>query len=115
GFDGLLGVGREEEAAKVAMELARSKGADAELAEKLEEIATKLKDLEAMSVAHDLLARELTGAERATELVRQAEVLVKAGVDPVEAEQHGETELVPVPPAQVETRRERRPRLTPAP
>jgi cellulose synthase operon protein C len=101
-FDRFVGVGREEEAAKVAMELARSKGADAALAEKLEEIATKLKDLEAMSVAHDLLARELTGAERAAELVRQAEVLVKAGVDPVEAQQHGETGLGSVPPPQVE-------------
>jgi hypothetical protein len=101
-FDRFVGVGREEEAAKVAMELARSKGADGPLAEKLEEIATKLKDLEAMSVAHDLLARELTGAERAAELVRQAEVLVKAGVDPVEAQQHGETGLGSVPPGQVE-------------
>ncbi|MET0595704.1 MAG: hypothetical protein ABW133_23605, partial [Polyangiaceae bacterium] len=69
---------------------------------KLEEIALRLKDLEAMSVAHDFLSRELQGAERAEELVRQAEVLVQAGVDPIEAQQHGETGLSSVPPAQVE-------------
>jgi len=34
--------------------------------------------------------------------VRQAEVLVQAGVDPVEAQQHGETGLSSVPAAQVE-------------
>ena len=101
-FDRFIGVERDEDAAKVAMELARSKGADHELSEKLEEIGVKLKDLEAISVAHDLLARELTGTERATELVRQAEVLVSVGVDPVEAQQHGETGLSSVPPSQVE-------------
>jgi tetratricopeptide (TPR) repeat protein len=101
-FQRFLGVERFEEAAKVAVELARSKAADHELAEKLEEIALRLKDLEAMSIAHDLLARELSGHERASELVRQAEVLVQAGVDPVEAQQHGETGLSSVPAAQVE-------------
>jgi tetratricopeptide (TPR) repeat protein len=101
-FQRFLGVERFEDAAKVAVELARSKGADHELAQKLEEIALRLKDLEAMGIAHDLLARELSGAERAEELVRQAEILVKAGVDPVEAQQHGETGLSSVPPAQVE-------------
>ncbi|HEX9296363.1 MAG TPA: hypothetical protein VF881_11020 [Polyangiaceae bacterium] len=101
-FDRFIGVGRDEDAAKVAMELARSKGADHDLAEQLEQIAVKLKDLEAISVAHDLLARELTGADRAAELVRQAEVLVKVGVDAGEAQQHGETGLPSVPPPQVE-------------
>jgi cellulose synthase operon protein C len=101
-FQRFLGVERFEEAAKVAVELARSKAADHELAEKLEEIALRLKDLEAISIAHDLLSRELSGAERAAELVRQAEILVQAGVDPVEAQQHGETGLSSVPPAQVE-------------
>jgi hypothetical protein len=101
-FQRFLSVERFEEAAKVATELARSKGADHELAQKLEEIALRLKDLEAMGVAHDLLARELSGAERAEELVRQAEIMVQAGVDPIEAQQHGETGLSSVPPAQVE-------------
>jgi cellulose synthase operon protein C len=101
-FTRFVGVERFEDAAKVAVELARSKAADHELAEKLEEIAIRLKDLEALSIAHDLLSRELSGVERATELVRQAEILVQAGVDPVEAQQHGETGLSSVPPAQVE-------------
>jgi cellulose synthase operon protein C len=101
-FDRFLDVGREQDAAKVATELARSKGADHEMAERLEEIGVKLKDLEAISVAHDLLSKELSGVERAAELVRQAEVLVKADVDPIEAQQHGETGLGSVPPAEVE-------------
>jgi hypothetical protein len=101
-FQRFLSVERFEEAAKVAMELARSKAGDHELAQKLEEIALRLKDLEAMGISHDLLARELSGAERAAELVRQAVVLVQAGVDPVEAQQHGETGLSSVPAAQVE-------------
>jgi hypothetical protein len=101
-FQRFVDVERFEEAAKVGVELARSKGTDHDLAEKLEEIALRLKDLEAMSIAHDLLAKELQGSERAEELVRQAEILVQAGVDPLEAQQHGETGLSSVPAAQVE-------------
>ena len=85
-----LGIGREQDAARVAVELSRSKGADKPLAEKLEQIASKLKDLDSLSIAHDLLAKELSRAARAAELVRQAEVQVSSGVDPLEAMQHGE-------------------------
>ena len=35
------------------MELARSRGADGELAGRLEEIATRAKDLDALGVAHE--------------------------------------------------------------
>ena len=84
------------------MKLARSKGADRTLAEQLERIALKQKDLEALSVAHDLIARELGGVERAAELVRQAEARASAGVDALEAQQHGEVGLQTVPAAQVE-------------
>ena len=114
-FERFLAVGREQEAAKVAVELARSKGVDAELAKQLEEIALKLKDLESLSVAHDLLGKELSGVERAEELVRQSEVLVAAGVDPVEAQQHGESGLTSVPPAEVEPLLARLAALTDAP
>ncbi len=100
-FDRFLAAGRKADAAKVAMELARSKGVDVELATQLEPIAVELKDFEALSVAHSILAKELSGVERATELVRQAEVLAGAGVDSIEAQQHGEVGLASVPPREV--------------
>ncbi len=96
-FARFVEIGREADAARVAMELARGKGADQELARKLEELATRLKNLDALSVAHDLLAKELSGSARAAELVRQAEAQVAAGVDPLEAMQHGESGLASVP------------------
>jgi hypothetical protein len=108
-------IGRDQDAAKVAMEIARGKGADHALAEELEEIATRLSDLDALSVAHDLLVKELSGGARATELVRQAEVQVAAGIDPLEAMQHGESGLASVPAAEVEPLLERLAALTQAP
>lgn len=114
-FHRFLDIGRDADAARVAMELARSRGADRELAEKLEQIATKLKDLDALSVAHDILGKETSGFARATELVRQAEVQVKAGVDALEAMQHGESALTSVPPNEVEPLLTRLAALTPAP
>src|SRR6185312_3630778 len=71
-------VGRDEDAVKVASEIVRSKGADRDLAEHLEKLAIKTKNLDALSAAHDLVAREATGVDRAMELVRQAEVRVPA-------------------------------------
>src|SRR5262249_54382757 len=50
-FERFVEIERDQDAARVAMELARSRGADAELAQKLEAIATKTKDLDALSVA----------------------------------------------------------------
>jgi len=110
-----LDIGRDADAARVAMELARSRGADRELAEKLEQIATKLRDLDALGVAHDILGKETSGVARATELVRQAEVQVRAGVDPLEAMQHGESALTSVPPNEAEPLLARLAALTPAP
>ena len=71
------------------MEIVRSKGADRELAERLENLAVKTNDHDALSVAHDLLSRETTGPDRALELVRQAEIRVRAGMPRNEAIQHG--------------------------
>ncbi len=101
-FDRFIEVGREAEAAQVAQELIRTRGADAEVAQRLEEVAVKLQNLDALGAAHDLLAQDLTGPSRAEELVRQAEVLVTAGVDPQEAIQHGEQALASVPPDDAE-------------
>jgi hypothetical protein len=101
-FQRFAEVGRDQDAIKVATELARSKGADLPLAEHLEKLATKAKDLDALSTAHDLVARDLTGIERARELVRQAEVRVPAGAPPLEAIQHGEAGLTSVPAGEAE-------------
>src|SRR5215471_8648985 len=102
-FDRFLEVCREQEGVKVGAELGRSKAADRVLADNLERLSVKLKDLEALASAHDVLVAELVGEARAEELVRQAEVLVRAGVDSVEAQQHGEGALVGVSSGQVET------------
>jgi tetratricopeptide (TPR) repeat protein len=101
-FDRFVEVGRDSDAVAVARELVHSRAADAELATQLEKIAVKLKDLEALQVAHDLMVQDLSGNLRAEEAVRQAEVLAKAGVELEEAIQHGEQSLTSVDPAEVE-------------
>ena len=62
----------------------------------------KAKDLEAMGVAHDILVADLSGLDRATELVRQAELMSQAGADAVDAITHGEQGLGGVQPADAE-------------
>jgi hypothetical protein len=101
-FERFVEVGRDADAASVAKELARTRGADPEIAQKLEQIAVKLQDLDALGIAHDLLVQELSGPSRADEMVRQAEVLAQAGVEAGEAINHGEQALTSVPPADVE-------------
>ena len=106
-FDRFVEVGRAQDAARVGIEIIRSKGADRQLASTLEELAVKTGDHDALSMAHDLLSRELAGAERAGELVRQAELRVKAGMPAGEAIQHGESGLTSVQPSEVEPMLER--------
>jgi len=101
-FDRFAEVGREQDAVRVACEIVRSKGADRELADRLEQLAVKTSDLDALAIAQDLLARDLTGHDRARELVRQAEARVKAGAPRLEALQHGEAGLTSVPPGEAE-------------
>ncbi len=101
-FDRLADMGRDQEAARVAAELARAKGADVEIAKKLEEIGRRAKDLEALATAHDLLSRDLSGLERARELVRQAEIQLDAGVSLEDALVHGEGGLASVPASEVD-------------
>ena len=110
-FDRFVEVGRNQDAAAVAVELVRARAADAQLAEKLEKIAVDLKDLDALGVAHDLLVSGLSGPPRAEEMVRQAEVLATAGVDVETAMQHGEQALTSVSPDEVEPLLERLARL----
>jgi tetratricopeptide (TPR) repeat protein len=101
-FERFADLERDQDAVRVAIEIVRSKGADHALAEHLEELAVKIHDPDALGAAHDLLARDVSGAERAGELVRQAEVRVLAGIPAEEAIQHGETGLTSVPPEDVE-------------
>lgn len=106
-FERFAEVGRDADAVTVAIELVRTKGADKKLAEHLEELAVKTSDHEALSVAHEVLTREVQGPERANELVRQAEVRARAGLARQEAVAHGEQGLVFMPPSEVEPLLER--------
>lgn len=106
-FERFADVGRDADAVTVAIELVRTKGADTKLATHLEELATKTGDLDALTVAHELLAREVQGPERAVELVRQAEVRVRAGMARNDAMSHGEQGLPFIPPAEAEPLLER--------
>jgi hypothetical protein len=110
-----LEVERDADARTVALELARSREADALVARHLEAIAVKLHDLDALAVAHDILARDLGGAERADELVRQAEVMAQGGADALDAIHHGEQSLGAVEPDQAEGLIARLAALTQAP
>jgi len=112
-FERFVSVGREADAASVAKELARTRGADADIAKQLEEIAVKLKDLDALGIAHDLMVAELSGPARAEEMVRQAEVLLRAEVSVDEALQHGEQALTSVAPSEVEPLLQRLAKLAP--
>lgn len=114
-FERFLEVDREADAANVAKELIRTRAGDAELASRLETIAIQLQDLEALGVAHDVLIDGLSGALRAEEMVRQAEIMVAAGVDALTAIGHGEQGLTSVAPDEVEALLARLAKLAPAP
>lgn len=106
-FERFAEVGRDADAVTVAIELVRTKGADHKVAEHLEELSVKTGDQDAMSVAHDVLTREVQGAARAEELVRQAEVRARAGLAKSEAMAHGEQGLSFIAPAEAEPLLER--------
>ncbi len=114
-FERFCDVGRETDAVRVAIEVVRSKGGDQALAERLEQLSVKAGDHDALSTAHDLLSRDLSGGERAIELVRQAEVRVKAGMQPEESIQHGEAGLTSIAPSDAEPLLERLAALAPLP
>jgi tetratricopeptide (TPR) repeat protein len=97
-FDRFVEVGRDHDAMRLGAELARAEGADRTLADPLEQLAVRLNDLEAMSIAHGLLVRGLRGPERAEEMVRQSEVRLEAGAPRREALEHGESALTSIPP-----------------
>ncbi len=106
-FERFADVGRDADAVTVAIELIRTKGADKRLAEHLEELSVKTGDHDALIVAHELLSREVQGEERGMELVREAEVRVRAGMPRADAISHGEQGLALIPPTDVEPLLER--------
>ena len=101
--------------AVVALELARSKELDDELAHRFEQVAIKLEDLDALAVVHDIIGGSLSGSERADEYVRQAEIMLKAGADALDAIQHGEVALAGIDAAQAQELLPRLAELTEAP
>lgn len=101
-FERFATAGADEDAIAVAKDLARTRAAEVSIASRLEEIAIRARDLNALAIAHGLAVRELSGQERAEEMVRQAEALAKAGVELAEAALHGEQALTSVEPAEVE-------------
>ncbi|MFO0680108.1 MAG: hypothetical protein U0169_26535 [Polyangiaceae bacterium] len=90
-------VERDQDAVQVGVEILRAKGgADKAVATDLERLAVKTKSHDALTLAHEILLRDLTGEIRAEELVRQAESRVGAGMSRVDALQHGEAGLTSV-------------------
>ncbi|HSO33581.1 MAG TPA: hypothetical protein VLT33_13705, partial [Labilithrix sp.] len=106
-FERFADVGRDADAVTVAIELIRTKGADKKLADHLEELSVKTGDHDALIVAHELLSREVQGEDRGNELVREAEVRVRAGMPRADAISHGEQGLSFIPPSDVEPLLER--------
>jgi tetratricopeptide (TPR) repeat protein len=100
-FERFFEVGRDADAITVAMELIRGKSGDTQLATRLEGLAVKAGDHDALVVAQDVLARHASPSMRAAEIVRQAEVRVHAGMPRTEALLHGEQGLAGVPAGEV--------------
>src|SRR5690606_18236439 len=102
-YDRFIEVKRGERALEVGLELVRMKGASEELAKSIEEIAIPLKNIEGIQSAFVVLGRDISGPPRAEEMVRQAEVLARAGMPSAEAIQHGEQALTSIAPSDAET------------
>lgn len=101
-FTRLVTAGEDEKVLGVARELARTRSADVDLADPMERVATKMGDLDVLNMALELKVRDLSGAERAEEMVRQAEGLCTAGLEYSQAIVHGERALSSVKPDRVE-------------
>lgn len=98
-FERFVAMGNDAEAVEVALQLLRSKPTE-DIAKQLEIIAVRAKNLDALNAAHDALMHPLSGEARALEYVRQAEALVRAGVDTASALLHGEQGLPSMPPGE---------------
>jgi hypothetical protein len=101
-FTRLVASGDDDKIITVAKELARTRSADVDIAEPLERVATKKRDLDVLNLALELKVRDLSGVARAEEMVRQAEVLAATGLEASMAIVHGERALTSVAPDRVE-------------
>jgi tetratricopeptide (TPR) repeat protein len=101
-FTRLVAAGDDDKIVAVAKELARTRSADVDIAEPLERVAVKTRDLDVLNLALELKVRELSGVPRAEEMVRQAEVLSATGLDASQAIMHGERALGSVAADRVE-------------
>jgi len=91
-FERFALVGRDADAVRVGVEILRS-SRDAALAQRIEDLAVKVPDEAGLTAAQEILGSDLSGAPRAIELVRQAEMRVRTGMAWAESVQHGETGL----------------------
>lgn len=101
-FTRLVAAGDDDKIVGVARELARTRSADVDIAEPLERVAVKMRDLDVLNMALELKVRDLSGVPRAEEMVRQAEVLAMSGLEASMAIVHGERALTSVAPDRVE-------------
>lgn len=101
-FTRLVAAGDDDKIVSVARELARTRSADVDIADPLERVAVKNRDLDVLNMALELKVRDLSGVARAEEMVRQAEVLTMSGLEPSMAIVHGERALTSVAPDRVE-------------
>ncbi len=101
-FTRLVTAGDDAKLVAVAKELARTRSADVDIAEPLERVGTKTRDLDVLNMALELKVRDLSGVPRAEEMVRQAEVLAMTGLEASMAIVHGERALTSVAPDRVE-------------
>ena len=102
-YDKFLEVDDKESAIAVAMDLFRMRAADEELARSVESTASAVDDTEALLAAFEILGSDLSGAARAEEMVRQAEVLAAAQMPAEDAVLHGEQALSSSEPDSVES------------
>jgi len=101
-FTRLVTAADDDKIIVVAKELARTRSADVDIAEPLERVGVKKRDLDVLNMALELKVRDLSGVARAEEMVRQAEVLTATGLEPSMAIVHGERALTSVAPDRVE-------------
>ena len=101
-FTRLVSAGDDDKIIAVARELARTRSADVDIADPLERVAVKTRDLDVLNMALELKVRDLSGVPRAEEMVRQAEVLASSGLEASMAIVHGERALTSVAPDRVE-------------
>lgn len=101
-YERFVSANKTARALEIGLELVRAKDASDEFARGLEAVAVAEKSAEGLQAAFVVLGKDLSGPPRAEEMVRQAEVLARAGLDVEEVILHGEQALTSVTPGEVE-------------